>query len=107
MFRTYQPKKLREERARLQKENGHQKRPQSSCAQKSKRQKTADLLIPVRQPVADRQHIQRILFEGMPGGTGNRLLFILPSMFHSRISRPLIPISGLSFYLFEDGRHEL
>lgn len=69
MFRSLSAKEASEkERARLQKENGHQKRPQSSCAQKSKRQKTADLLIPVRQPVADRQHIQRILFEGMPGG---------------------------------------
>ena len=57
-----------QEGAWLPQENGDQKRPQSSCAQKSKRQKTADLLIPVRQPVADRQHIQRILFEGMPGG---------------------------------------
>ena len=30
-------------------------------------------------------------------------LFILPSTFHSRISSPLIPISGLSFYLSQDG----
>ena len=45
MVRTYQPKKLQKERAWLQKENGYQKRSQSSRTQKSKRQKTADLLI--------------------------------------------------------------
>lgn len=48
MIRTYQPKKLQEkERARLQKENGYQKWPQSSRTQKSKRQKAAELLIAV------------------------------------------------------------
>ena len=35
------------ERARLQKENGYQKWPQSSRTQKSKRQKAAELLIAV------------------------------------------------------------
>ena len=55
------------ERARLQKENGYQKWPQSSRTQKSKRQKAAELLIAVWQSRPEPLERRWLHFKGNDG----------------------------------------
>lgn len=72
------------ERARLQKENGYQKWPQSSRTQKSKRQKAVELLIAVWQSRPEPPGGTGCIFRGMTvfykpvGDRGRLCLFCLP-----------------------------